>query len=546
MVPFLPTVCDSSGVATVDTGSPTASDFWIGPQRYGAALVYVSTDAVADTDTRMNGLRYTSDGALRVYNATGGMPAGAVFLGGIGVSSDGQLCVTTAAVGASTQMIGGNAVSSEGALHVDGLFSPLDLSPAAWFKFNTGITESGGFVSVWGDQSTDVVALNFPGTVGNSASTPDSAAVSVTSVDIALRIANYWTDSATYGYLAGKMLAANYTFRIICNATSGNINFRGSKDGTTEAINTTSSVSISSVVSNGDYIWLRVTYDESTGDVKYYTAPDSDSVPASWTQLGTTRPSAGGALYNGTASLYICDDGITGGGRWQKCKRAILYSTVGGTTVFDADFTAQTEGATSFTESSSNAATVTINTSGTPYARLSKGNPLLQATGTNQPAVASGIVTGDGADNFMKAASFYLPQPYTIAMVCKQPTWTNTDQFFNGATAGAVYVRQDTTTPQIEAYAGTASSNDANMTLDTWCVLRMIFDGANSSLQVDANAAVTGNFGAAALNGFCLFANATPSLYANLGAKEAVLIPEAVSGADMTSLYNYLAAVRDA
>lgn len=32
-------------------------------------------------------------------------------------------------------------------------FSPLDLSPAAWFKFNTGITEAAGAVSQWDDQS---------------------------------------------------------------------------------------------------------------------------------------------------------------------------------------------------------------------------------------------------------------------------------------------------------------------------------------------------------------------------------------------------------
>ncbi len=124
MVPFLVDACASDGSVTLDTGSPTASDFWIGPQRYGAAKVYATGDSVESTDIRVNGLRYTSDGVLRVYNATGGVPATATMLGGIAVTEDGQLCVTTAAPDATSYFIGGNAVMQDGAVCFNQAFVP--------------------------------------------------------------------------------------------------------------------------------------------------------------------------------------------------------------------------------------------------------------------------------------------------------------------------------------------------------------------------------------------------------------------------------------
>lgn len=41
-----------------------------------------------------------------------------------------------------------------GAIHAYGAsFSPLDLSPAAWYRYGVGVTEAGGFASLWADQS---------------------------------------------------------------------------------------------------------------------------------------------------------------------------------------------------------------------------------------------------------------------------------------------------------------------------------------------------------------------------------------------------------
>jgi hypothetical protein len=87
-------------------------------------------------------------------------------------------------------------------------------------------------------------------------------------------------------------------------------------------------------------------------------------------QLGTTQAQAG-AAYISTAPLTI---GMFSDGVSQALLGNVYYvsiaNAVDGTPVFLADFRKQSLNAASFVEDSSNAATVTINTSGTPAARI--------------------------------------------------------------------------------------------------------------------------------------------------------------------------------
>ena len=110
---------------------------------------------------------------------------------------------------------------------------------------------------------------------------------------------------------------------------------------------------------NGDAVWLKATYDGAAGQVKFYTAPDG----ASWSQLGSTQTGAPSAVYTGVSHLYgmtVGSQNSAGNPFKGKIYRAIVRDSIGGTAVFDADFTGETPGASSFTEDSSNAATVTL------------------------------------------------------------------------------------------------------------------------------------------------------------------------------------------
>ena len=60
-----------------------------------AQAAFASTGAVAAADGIIGGFRYTTAGALRVYDATAGLPANTHVNQGIALTTDGQVCYTT-------------------------------------------------------------------------------------------------------------------------------------------------------------------------------------------------------------------------------------------------------------------------------------------------------------------------------------------------------------------------------------------------------------------------------------------------------------------
>jgi hypothetical protein len=101
--------------------------------------------------------------------------------------------------------------------------------------------------------------------------------------------------------------------------------------------------------------------------VNYYTAPDSSSEP-SWTgrELGTAQSTTPSSIYSSNSQLEIGTN-LNGGSPFGgTIYQAIIRSGIGGTTVFDANFTNATADALAFTESGSGA-TVTITTTRYAY-----------------------------------------------------------------------------------------------------------------------------------------------------------------------------------
>lgn len=98
-------------------GSGTVTTVNAGQGYVGSSPLFV-TEAVATSDTFNGGFRYRTDGALRVVDATLGLPANArVNQEGIAQSTSGQVCYTSDAVAAGSPIHGGVATTHDGRLY---------------------------------------------------------------------------------------------------------------------------------------------------------------------------------------------------------------------------------------------------------------------------------------------------------------------------------------------------------------------------------------------------------------------------------------------
>jgi hypothetical protein len=170
---------------------------------------------------------------------------------------------------------------------------------------------------------------------------------------------------------------------------------------------------------------------------------------------------------------------------------------------------------------------------------LDSGNDLIGSGVGTMP-----VWTSDGVDfsvypNDFLTASFTLIQPTEIYLVFKNIEWSSSWYIFDGYTADSGSLYEDGTTPQIIAYAGTGSSS-ISPTLGTWCIVRVVFNGASSKLQLNNNAAVTGNWGAANMGGIRLGGYSGGGYCSSIIVKELIIRNVADSSSDEAEIITYL------
>jgi len=228
--------------------------------------------------------------------------------------------------------------------------------------------------------------LRLNGAVGERAYTTDTAATSVTG-DLDIRV-KASMDMWTLGQmLVAKTNSSNLCYQFGVNSTTGFLALGSSSNGT--IINYSATSTAAPVVSNFSTLWVRTTRNATTGDVKFYSSSDGSS----WTQLGATISTTAGAIFDCSADLSIgANNNGTGSNAVGKFYKVQIRNNIlddGTGIVYDADFSNHATGTTSFSESSSNGATVQLGTGtsalyGPGSATFSANSGTVNLTGTDQ------------------------------------------------------------------------------------------------------------------------------------------------------------------
>lgn len=174
--------------------------------------------------------------------------------------------------------------------------------------------------------------------------------------------------------------------------------------------------------------------------------------------------------------------------------------------------------------------------------RSVNGNHLLQAgaDGIKPTWSATGLLF-DGTDDFL-AADFALDQPEMVYAVLKQVTWTLSDYIWdgNGQNAGG-FLQNSTPSPNVRLNAGTGTTQNSNLTLDTFMVIRALYNGASSGLQINETTKTAGNCGSNDMEGFTLGCRGDRVwAYSNIVVKEVIIRSVADATGDELTIFNYL------
>ena len=170
-----------------------------------------------------------------------------------------------------------------------------------------------------------------------------------------------------------------------------------------------------------------------------------------------------------------------------------------------------------------------------------EGNDLLQATGTDQPLWSSDGVLFNGVDNYMKCVGFTYDQPEMIYVVVKQVTWTNNKYIMDGQSNASGFLSQRSGSPGLKIHAGVSSDQNDNLVLNTWGIVRILFNGVASTFQINETAQWAGDTGANNMSGFEIGARADGTTsWSNFKIKEIILRKVADSESDEQAIYGYL------
>lgn len=415
---------------------------------------------------------------------------------------------------------------------------------AARFDANQGITSAAGFASQWNDISgnarhllqatganqpihlpySGVRSVWLPGVsanyVSSSVGTRLNGLGSITI--IAKARLQSWVPGASYMLVSKSDGVAQSSFAMYINGT-GNLLFFYSPDGTTAR---TATASAATGISAGSEYYVGVEYNHATGKVNFYKSVDG----VTWVLIGIEQTITAGSIFDSTAPLelgsYAAGLIALAGNVFEARVYSGFQITSTGTLKTDAHVHRDHSAGTTWV-SSTTGETYTINSTGSKPAQM-----------VDRPSLLL-----DGVAHFMKVA-FALIQPETIYFVGKQVTWTINDYIFDGGSTNKGLLYLTGATPQLNIYAGTSVAANTDFTVGATKVACVVFNGASSSLKINAAAETSGNAGSLDMGGFTLGANGdwTGANCGNIQAHEVLIYKTAHDAATRANIIRALMA----
>lgn len=173
--------------------------------------------------------------------------------------------------------------------------------------------------------------------------------------------------------------------------------------------------------------------------------------------------------------------------------------------------------------------------------KLGSGHDLIQATSASKPALTSMGILFDGINDFMITTPFAYIQPESVYMIFRQVTWIQAATILSGYTSAQTNVYQNYISPGIRATAGNPSDQNLSLPLNTWGILRVVFNGVSSKIQIGENPALTGDFGVGNMGGFQLASlYGGGSNWSNIEVSQIILRKIVDTPNNDTLIYNYL------
>lgn len=233
-----------------------------------------------------------------------------------------------------------------------GTIGTLNVGPGRVWTQQVGTTCTFGTINASGVSNG---YFQVPGVAAAYASTPDASALDITgniTVEAQMSLP-VWTTGTYYPESKWTGTAATSAYRL--SLVAGKIVLDISAGGSIVTATSTVNVALSAGIG-----WIAAQRVQSTGVVTFSTSPDG----ATWTPIGSTVTLASGTAINNAAQILEFGTFNTGASvstafALYRCR---IWSDVTRTTLaLDANFATKPACATTFTESSTNAATVTIN-----------------------------------------------------------------------------------------------------------------------------------------------------------------------------------------
>jgi hypothetical protein len=313
-------------------------------------------------------------GVTSIFNSTTPFTVGAQFTAG----NNGRL------TGKTFYSLVRDGIDGTTVINADFTSQNLGSAPFTESSFNAAtVTLNGTAMISYVDEGN---ALVLTGAAGNNAVTTSAAQLLLTGdmqIDVDCELAEWTAPVANYD-LISKLEAGTFTgYSLSVIATTGVLRLSIGNGVTIKTYNS----SVAPTVANLGRLRLRVVYDADDGASGSSATFSTSTDGVTYSALGTPATDTDQVVATSATALYL---GAYAGNTSLSIVNGNIYRATlrneAGTVVYDADFSTVAKLATSFTESSSNAATVTINSTAIDLpARIHGARDLYMGTAAFQP-----------------------------------------------------------------------------------------------------------------------------------------------------------------